>query len=255
MPKARLYAHRGAAADLPENTIPSFRLALDVGANALEMDVHLTRDGHVVVAHDPTGARMAGVPQAIRASSLDDVRAWDVGRRFHRRATLENRVYRVPTLEEVLAEFPGIPINIDAKHPEVVESLVAQVRRFGPRALENVLLTSFDTRTIRAIRKLGYEGQTGLSRSEVMRLVLLPNSAHRVFRLRGQAAQIPTRAGPFALDTAALVSKIHALGLLVHYWTINDVASATRLLRLGADGIMTDDPRTIAPVFSSAPFV
>lgn len=74
-PAPRLYAHRGAAVELPENTLEAFRRALDVGANAIETDCHVTRDGHVVLAHDATGARLAGVPRAIADFTLDEVRA------------------------------------------------------------------------------------------------------------------------------------------------------------------------------------
>lgn len=243
----RLYAHRGAAAELPESTLPSFRRALVVGATALEMDVHLTRDAHVVVAHDPSGFRMARVPRKIRDSTLEEVRAWDVGRGFTDRGALSGAVFTMPTLEQVLVEFPGIPINVDAKHPDVAAPLVGLVRRL--RRQEDVLLTSFDGGTLQKMRRLGYEGPTGLGRSEVTRLVLLPSALQRVRPLKGQAAQIPLRSGPFALDRPALIAKCHALGLLVHYWTINDPDEAARLLGLGADGIMTDDPARIAPVF------
>jgi glycerophosphoryl diester phosphodiesterase len=246
-PKPRLYAHRGAAAELPENTLPSFRRALEVGADALEMDVHLTRDGHVVVSHDPSGLRMAEVPRRISEATLEEVRQWDVGRGFARRERLGGRVFAMPTLEEVLVELPGIPLNIDAKHPEVVAPLVAVVRRL--KRQKDVLLTSFRTASIARARALGYEGPTGLGRTEVARLVLLPAVLNRMRRLRGQAAQIPTRKGPFRLDAASFIARCHALGLLVHYWTINEPREAARLLLLGADGIMTDDPACIAPVF------
>ena len=247
MPAPRLYAHRGAPAELPESTLPSFRRALDVGATALEMDVHLTRDAHVVVSHDPSGFRMAKVPRKIQDATLEEVRAWDVGRGFAHRDALAGAVFTMPTLEQVLVECPGIPINVDAKHPEVVPALVGLVRRL--RRQDDVLLTSFDARTLEKIRRLGYEGPTGLGRSEVIRLVLLPAPMHRLRPLKGMAAQIPIRSGPFALDRASLIAKCHALGLLVHYWTIDDPAEAARLLALGADGIMTDDPARIAPVF------
>ena len=252
-PAPCLYAHRGAAADLPENTIPSFRRALDVGAHALEMDVHLTGDGHVVVSHDATGERMAGVHRRIRDCSLSEVRSWDMGRGFARPAAIAGQTLRMPTLEEVLVEFPGVPINVDAKRRAVTGPLVALVRRFGAEG--RVRIASFDGPTLHAVRALGYAGETGLCRSEILRLVLLPARVHRVFPLHGRAAQIPTRAGPLALDTAELIAKCHALGLLVHYWTINEPACAARLLGLGADGIMTDDPARLAPVFSSGHFV
>lgn len=246
-----LYAHRGAARDFPENTLPAFRRALDVGATALETDVHVTRDGHVVISHDPAGARMAGVQRAIRDATLAEVRTWDVGASFRdRHGARPSARFTAPTLEELLVEVPGIPVNVDIKQhdEEAARAVVSLVRRL--RAQEHVLLTSFEARTIGWVRRLGYEGPTGLGQTEVLRLALLPAAVLRVFPLRGRAAQIPPRAGPIALDRPTLIARAHALGLEVHYWTINEPAEAERLLRRGADGIMSDDPAAIAPVFT-----
>jgi glycerophosphoryl diester phosphodiesterase len=251
MPLPRLYAHRGAARDLPENTLPAFRRALDVGATALETDVHLTRDGHVVISHDPTGERAAGVRRAVCDATLAEVRGWDVGRTFRAaRPEIGDAPFTAPTLEELLVEAPGVPINVDIKQHEAaaVDAVVAVIRRL--RAEERVLLTSFSSATIRRVRRLGYEGPTGLGQSEILRLAYGPELLLRMAPLRGAAAQMPPRAGPLVLDRASLVAKAHALGLLVHYWTINEPAEAERLLEVGADGIMTDDPAAIAPVFA-----
>ncbi|APR75238.1 Glycerophosphoryl diester phosphodiesterase [Minicystis rosea] len=251
MTQPRLYAHRGAARELPENTMPAFRRALAVGATALETDVHLTRDGHVVLSHDPTGERAAQVHRAIGDTTLDEVRRWDVGR-THRveRPEIGAEAFTVPTLEELLRETPGVLINVDIKQHDAAAAAatVAVVRRV--RAEDRVLLTSFDAGTIRRVRRLGYEGATGLGASELVRLLFTPQRLLAALPLRGSAAQMPTRMGPLPLDRAALLAKAHALGLLVHYWTINDPVEAARLLALGADGIMTDDPAAIAPVFA-----
>jgi glycerophosphoryl diester phosphodiesterase len=245
---ARLYAHRGARLELPENTLPAFRRALDVGANALETDCHVTRDGHVVLSHDATGARMASVACAIADATLDEVRAWDMGRGFVDREGRHHggEGFRMPTLEEALVELRGVPLNVDVKSrlPGAAERVVDVVRR--ARATEATLLTSFDARTVRRVRALGYEGPTGLAQAEVLRLLFLPTRALRVFRLGGVAAQLPHRQGPVDFGRRRLIDKCHALGLVVHYWTVNDPARARALLALDADGIMTDDPRAIA---------
>lgn len=246
----RLYAHRGAARELPENTLPAFRRALVVGATALETDVHVTRDGQVVIAHDPTCERTAGVTRPIREATLDEVRRWDVGRRFRAiHPEIGEAPFRVPTLEELLVEAPGVPINVDIKHHAfaAADAVVALLRRLG--AQERVLLTSFDPGTLRRVRRLGYEGPTGLDRNELFALALLPRNLVGRFPMRGLAAQIPRRAGPLVLDRPELIETAHALGLRVDYWTINDPAEAELLYARGADGVMTDDPAAIAPVF------
>lgn len=248
-----LYAHRGAASERPENTLDSFARALALGADALETDVHLTADGHVVAAHDPTLARSAGSPVAIRRATLDELRRCDVGWGFvdrDGRRPFAGRGVRVPTLEEVLDAFPGVALNVDVKQrsPEMVGPLLDLLRR--ARAEDRVLVTSFDGATLRAVRAAGYPGRTGLSLTEVLRLYATPTAALRVLPVRGGAVQVPPRARGLRLDAPGFVAKCHALGLRVDYWTINDPAEAARLLAAGADGIMTDDPAAIAPVFA-----
>jgi glycerophosphoryl diester phosphodiesterase len=247
-----LHAHRGAASEQPENTLPSFARALELGADALETDLHLTADGHVVASHDATLARMAGVPVEIRRATLDELRRCDVGWGFVDREggrPFEGRGVRVPTLEEILDAFPGVPLNVDVKQrsPSMVGPVLDLLRR--KRAEDRVLVASFDGATLRAVRAAGYPGRTGLGPAEVLRLYAMPLAALRAAPLRGAAVQIPPRARGLRLDTPGFVRKCHALGLRLDYWTINDPEEAGRLLTLGADGIMTDDPAAIAPVF------
>jgi glycerophosphoryl diester phosphodiesterase len=246
-----LFAHRGASSELPENTLPAFERALEVGATAIETDAHLTRDGHVVLAHDDPVTRTAGLPRRISEATLEETAGWDVGAVMRgSRPEISRRGFTIPTLAEVLAALPGVPFNVDIKRHDAwaARAVVDVVRRY--RAQDRVRLASFDAATLRAVRAQGYEGETGLGASEVARLVLLGGAALRVAPLRGNAAQIPTRMHLLQLDTPAFLAKAHALGLAVHYWTIDDPIDAERLLLAGADGIMTNDPRRIAPVFA-----
>lgn len=245
-----LYAHRGASADLPENTIPAFLRALEVGATAIETDVHCTRDGHAVLCHDPTGEAAAGVRRAIRDTPLAELRTWDVGcgRGVRRRLASPGERFAMPTLEEALRALPDVPFNVDIKQHDgaTAREVVAAVRRAGAEA--RVLLTSFDARTVQGVRDLGYGGPTGLGQREILRLLGLPVAVLERFPLRGRAAQVPVSVGPLRLDRRAFIDKAHRLGLEVHYWTINEPAEGERLLALGADAIMTDDPAALAPV-------
>ena len=242
-----LYAHRGASLERPENTLEAFRLALELGADALETDAHMTRDGSVVLSHDPSGLRMAGVPRLIRDAALAEVRAWNVGAnapcaRGHR--------FRIPTLDEVLAEFPDVVLNIDAKQrvPDMVPALLRSIR--AAHAERRVRIASFSTRILRRVRALGYEGGTGLSAPELLTLMLAPSrlAGSRILKL-GDAAQVPRRAFGVPLASPWIIDRLHARGLRVDFWTIDDPAEAKRLLAMGADGIMTDDIRAVAPAF------
>jgi len=219
----RIYAHRGASRELPENTMRAFRRALELGADALETDVHVTHDGVIVVSHDPDGARIFGEPARIADSSWAEVRAWGI-----------------PSLEEVVTTFSGVPINVDLKIDAAAQA-VALLRKLG--AEDQVTLASFQSSTLRKVRALGYRGPTGLGRSEVARLLSLPAAAQRgPLAPPGRAAQLP-----LSLAKPWIIRRCHALGLRVDYWTVNEPALATSLVALGADGIMTDDPATIVP--------
>jgi glycerophosphoryl diester phosphodiesterase len=252
-----LFAHRGSNVLAPENTIPAFAHALTDGATALEMDVHRTRDGVVVVAHDDDGVRMGGVAKAIASCDWSDVSTWDMGASFTARdggRPFAGRSLRMPTLAEVLSSFPGIAINVDVKALGVVADVVAVVA--AAQASDRVLLTSFDVDNVRAIRAI-HSGPVGLTGHEIGMLRFLPLAALRRSWLpslsgRGRA-QLPTTRLVFSLDKTALIERAHALGLSVDYWVINDIATGRHLLDIGADGIMTDQPNTLAPLFGKKP--
>jgi glycerophosphoryl diester phosphodiesterase len=155
----------------------------------------------------------------------------------------------VPTFEEVLAEFPAMPINVDLKGERAVEIMLPLVRRM--KAEERVTLASFATKTAIAVRRAGYAGDTALSQGEVASLLALPAVLWRQLPFTGTAAQVPTNQGVIRFDRATFIAKCHNLGLRVDFWTIDDRAEAARLLELGADGIMTNDPARVRAVFAS----
>ncbi|HEY8076266.1 MAG TPA: glycerophosphodiester phosphodiesterase family protein [Labilithrix sp.] len=235
-----VYAHRGASHELPENTIEAFGLAIELGADAIETDAHLTRDGRIVLSHDPSGARMAGVHKAIRDATLAEVRGWDVGARFTGRSV--KGAFRVPTLEEALEALPDVVFNVDAKALGMVPALVRAIR--DVRATDRVRIASFSARNLRVARALGYEGETGLATGEVARAMLLPRVVGKRV-VRGDAAQVPLSAYGIRFDTQRAIDRLHALGLRVDFWTVDDAAIAKRLFALGADGVMTNDPRAV----------
>ena len=162
-PEILLYGHRGACLKCPENSLEAFRLALESGANALEMDIHATADGHFVVAHDAHGARLAGDARPIRSLTLEKVREW----------RLEGNA-QVPTLPEVLEAFPDLPMSIDLKPRDVslVAPFLACLRRW--EAEKTVTIASFHHSIMLEVHRSGWAGRTALSRLEVGWLRLLP---------------------------------------------------------------------------------
>jgi glycerophosphoryl diester phosphodiesterase len=229
MSAVRIYAHRGASAELPENTMAAFRRAALLGVDALELDIHATKDGVLVVSHDPDGQRMAGVRERLADLTFAESQNWDVG-----------RGERLPRFEDVVSEFATLPINVDLKN-DTAEATVALLKRMN--AESRVCLASFQARTMRRVRALGYRGPTALSRTEAIAALSLPRSLQRgPLRVRAARAQLP-----LSLGRAWVVDRMKALGLAVDFWTVDDPALAKRLVALGADGIMTNDPARIVP--------
>jgi glycerophosphoryl diester phosphodiesterase len=235
----RLYAHRGACLRCPENSLEAFGLALEDGANALEMDVHQTSDGHWVVAHDPDGSRVAGDARPIHSLPLESIKRW----------RLKGHA-RMPTLDEVLTAFRKTPMSIDIKprNPSLVGTFLDILQRFG--AEDRVTVASFHHSVMKEVHRLGWTGRTALSRLEVAWLRLLPEELSRRM-IRGQSAQIPRSAGPLRLDRNTFIERCRRLGLRVDYWVINDPVIAKKLLQQGATGLMSDDPKGIAPVVAA----
>jgi glycerophosphoryl diester phosphodiesterase len=249
-----VFAHRGAAAELPENTLPSFRRALELGADALETDVHLTADAEIVALHDPDGTRVAGVARAVRASTLAEVRRWDVGHAFvdpGGERPFAGNGFRVPSLAELLTELPAVRLNVDLKteEPLLVARFVETVRRYDAEA--RVIAASFHRSTLVHLRQSGWRGDSSLARREFLACWLTPRRLRRT-PPPGTRAQIPTHVGPLRIATRRTVKKLHDLGLGVDFWTVNDPDEARLLVALGADGIMTDDPARIVPAVRGA---
>jgi glycerophosphoryl diester phosphodiesterase len=242
----RLYAHRGASAERPENTLPAFERAIEVGVDALETDVHVTRDGVLIVAHDDTAQRMAAVPAAWSDLDLADAQQLDVGWGFvapDGTRPFAGKGIHAPTFEHVLDAFPDVRINVDIKGPRAVDAMLALVEK--KRAAERVTIASFQTSTAIQVRRRGYKGETALSQGEVIALLGMPALLWRQLPFTGSAAQVPVSQGAIHFDRAAFIAKCHAIGLRVDFWTIDDPAEAERLLALGADGIMTNDPASL----------
>jgi glycerophosphoryl diester phosphodiesterase len=237
----RLYAHRGASAHLPENTLGAFSRALEDGADALELDVHRTADEVFVVAHDPDGRRIAGLDRRIREATADEVRRWPLG-----------GADPIPTLAEVLEAFPGVPMSVDLKPHDrtAVAPLVELVAAHGGE--DHVTLASFHDGLVRQMRRIGWRGRTALTRGEVAAVRLLPPAVARGL-VRGDAAQLPRRVGALRLDGRRFIATCRRLGLRVDYWVVNREEEARTLLERGATGVMTDDPRAVAPAFGRDP--
>jgi glycerophosphoryl diester phosphodiesterase len=187
---------------------------------------------------------MCGQARAFRDASWDEVSRWDAGWGFcapDGTRPFAGRGIGVPRLVDVVRGYPGVRLNIDLKAP-LADAAVSLLR--AEQAEARVCLASDEAATLRRVRALGYAGPTGLARSDVAKLLALPAALQRgPLRPAGVAAQLP-----IWLAQRWVIARCHALGLRVDFWTVNDVPTARRLLTLGADGAMTDDPGLLAPI-------
>jgi glycerophosphoryl diester phosphodiesterase len=237
-----IIGHRGAAAHAPENTLPSFRLAERAGADALELDVHLSADGVPVVIHDPTLLRTAGRDLAVANESFARLRDADAGSRFTRDGgrtfPWRGRGIQIPSLEEVATSFPQMPLLIELK----VLGAGDAVRRvlWAAGALHRSLLVSFDQRAVGGFR----DGTTvtGAGRTEMITLLARSLVRRLPARVPYQAIFVPRRYWGLGIPPAPFARAGRELGIAVHTWVENDPVVARDLWSMGITGIVTDDP-------------
>jgi len=237
----QLVAHRGGGKLAPENTIAAFRQAMDAwAADMLEMDVHLTRDGEVVVIHDPTVDRTTDGSGAVVDLTLEELQSLDAGYRFvdlDGEHSFRGRGITVPTLDEVMDACPGVWLNIEIKAGAAAGPLVALLRRRGEQ--HRVLVAAELERTRREAR--GYEGPWGASRRDCLLFIAL----HRLPGLYTPDAdifQVPESWKGWRVVTPRLIEAAHRRNIPVQVWTVDDPADMRRLLEWGVDGIQTDRP-------------
>ncbi|WP_209326051.1 glycerophosphodiester phosphodiesterase family protein [Brevibacterium renqingii] len=228
-----IIAHRGGRwPDMSENTLDAFRAAAAMGVRWMETDVHVSADGVLFAAHDSDLQRIAGRADSIvelTAAELDDVELIAGG--------------RLPRLETLLGELPGVEWNIDVKAAHSIGPMIRFVHNHDAAA--RIRLASFDTATLRRLRAAlpGVRTSTGRAETALFALGRLPGlPAHGAAPLAPEvdALQVPERFKGLPVVTADFVDRAHRSGLLVHVWTVNEAESMRSLLELGVDGIVTD---------------
>jgi glycerophosphoryl diester phosphodiesterase len=227
----------------------AFRQAVERwGADVLEMDVRLTRDGEVVVIHDDTVDRTTDGQGRVRAHDLAELQELDAGARFRDlagRASFRGAGVRIPLFRNVLQAFPRIRMNVDSKDPDAAPLLMRIVEEH--RATDRVLMASAEEEA-RADR-IGYRGAI----SATMRQVRFFYFLHRLpgggfYTPHTDALQIPHWWEGRQITTPKLISEAHRRNLPVHVWTIDDPAEMRQLVAWGADAIQTDRPDLLARV-------
>jgi glycerophosphoryl diester phosphodiesterase len=248
------FAHRGASCKAPENTLEAFRAAIEAGAAGLELDVHMTRDGRIVVVHDATVDRTTDGSGAVREMTLEEIRGLDAGYRFSPDGGFSypyrHRNLRVPTLEEIFHEFPGAAVNVEIKEagPGIERAVLSVIEEAGAEG--RTLVASGKHEVIERFRQVaGREIPTAASRREIRTFYLLSRlRLEGLLRPAYDALQIPVSYRGIRLVTPRFVEAAHDRGVRVDVWTINDPSEMRFLLDLGVDAVMTDRPETLVGV-------
>lgn len=240
MRRPLIIAHRGASYYAPENTLASAKLAWEQDTDALEGDVHKSKDDHIVVIHDPDTLRTTGIKKIIREENLDDIQKLDAGSW----KDPKYRGERIPSLQEILDTVPNNKkMCIEIKSGDCINLVQKCIEKSHLRD-DQLVFMDFDINTVIEAKKV-------FSQSEILWLYefippLKKENASNTFSMIIEKAQsvkadgINIEFNPFIDHT--LIKKVHDLGMKFYSWTINDIKDAKNLMAWGIDGITTDRP-------------
>jgi glycerophosphoryl diester phosphodiesterase len=249
-----VFAHRGGAGLAPENTCAAFDRGLALGADGLELDVRLSRDGVVVVHHDRTLERTTDLEGPLASFGADELARADAGYRFEHRGAWPFRGLGIgiPRLDSVLGRYPETRIIIDMKEDDVaLAGATLDVLR-NANALGRVCLASFGLRAVRAARATEPAVATSAARNEVRRALYRSWVGWPVSRAAYDGFQVPEMAGVTRVVSPRFLDAAHRAGLAVQVWTVNAEDDARRLLSWGVDALITDRPDVMVPLCVSA---
>jgi len=264
------YAHQGGAWESPSSTLHAIAHAVEAGATGIELDVHATADGELVVCHDATVDRTTAGTGTIASFTLEDLRQMDFsywwipgadvtpGRPpadypFRGRAP-GDRSFGIATLREVLERFPGVVLNLDIKQTAPVvapyeEALARLLAEYGRS--DDVIVASFLDQATDAFSRYAPSVPTSagtIATAEAWRAV---QAGEPMPDIAAVAYQVPERQGDLVVVDERFMAAAHESGKAVHVWTVNDTESMERLADLGVDGIISDLPTTLCGVLSS----
>jgi glycerophosphoryl diester phosphodiesterase len=264
------YAHQGGAWESPSSTLHAIAHALEAGATGVELDVHATADGELVVCHDATVDRTTAEQGSIASFTLAELREMDFsywwipgadvtpGRPdadypFRGRAPSDPS-FGIATLREVLERYPGVVLNLDIKQTAPVvapyeEALARLLAEFG--RIDDVMVASFLDPATDAFRGVAPSVPTSAGTMATAEAWRAAQAGESLPEIPAVAYQVPERQGDLVVVDEAFVAAAHRAGKAVHVWTVNDTESMERLLDLGVDGIISDVPTTLSGVLGS----
>lgn len=245
-------AHRGASGTHPENTLPALAEAIALHSDLIELDLRMSKDGHVVVIHDKTVDRTTDGKGDVEQLTLDDLRKLDAGFAFStdsgKTFPFRGQGITVPTLEEVLTAFPEqlLMLEIKVASPRMIRQVIATLRRHKALERVSIELFSIPTKLAKLLRRLEPKLATGHTRAELVRFVAMAKLgiAWR-FKRRAFAIEMPPRRNRVAVSSKRTLKAASLKGIPMFVWTVNSEIDMRRFLDWGAAGLFTDHPKVL----------
>jgi glycerophosphoryl diester phosphodiesterase len=247
-PAARIViGHRGAAAHFPENTAAGFDHAVSLGVDAIEFDLRVSKDGVVVVIHDPTVDRTTSGTGAVAELTLAELKSLDAGARFTRDGRTfpwRGRGLQILTFDELLDRYPAIPLLIEVKVASASEGARRAIERH--HSSERVLMDSMEFEALTPFRRNSVP--TGACFDDVLGLLPRAFVGGAAPELPYSALCIPPWYKGIPIPVRRLARLVRSRGVPTHVWTVNDPAAARSFWSSGINGIISDDPETMLAV-------
>jgi glycerophosphoryl diester phosphodiesterase len=257
-----LLAHQGGEHLAPTNTMAAFAVADDIGVDFLDIDVHMSKDGHLIGIHDSTVDRTTNGHGRVDAYTLTELQALDAGYNFRDLQgsySYRGKGVRIPALEEVFSTYVTkcyLHFEIKDAYPkdgpsQIEEKLWALIQKY--KMEKRVIVSAFQQKIVESIQQLsGGQVVLGAGTAEVARFVI----AHKLrlpglYQRTSHILAIPLRSYGINLKDRSLIQQAHRLGMQVYYWTIDDQPTMQELINLGADGIFTNRPDLLKEVISA----
>jgi glycerophosphoryl diester phosphodiesterase len=248
-----VFGHRGARGLAPENTLAAFDRGVAEGVDGLELDLRLSRDGVPVVIHDDDLARTTDTTGPVLSLTADQLARVDAGHHF---APDQNFPWRgkglgVPTLREVLARYPAMPLIVEMKTNSEALALATIREILAAGAAEHVCLGSFGFRALSVARRAAPQLATGASQAEVAWALFRSTMRYRLGDTPYQAYIVPERRKSLTIISRRFIRDASRAGCAVYIWTVDSPEHVDRLLGWGVRGILTDRPDVTVPVVRS----
>jgi glycerophosphoryl diester phosphodiesterase len=253
-PHVLVIAHQGGEHVRPDNTMPAFQHAVDLGVDMLEMDIHRTSDGVLVIMHDETVDRTTDGKGLIKEMTFADLRELDAAYNWPHHDPEGDRPYRgqgvqVPALRELFEAFPDMPMNIEIKQtaPPIVQPFCDLLREYD--MTDQVLVASFDPATLENFRQTCPDVATAGTEPDVRTFFILNTLfLSGAYSPPAEAFQVPEYSGDTQVLTRRFIQGAHQRNVEVHAWTIDEQEDMERLIALGIDGIITNRPDLLLDV-------